>query len=331
MPSVPDAVIALDARASSAAGAAGEDGVEAVRRRLDHLRQPVIQRNLRLRHAVRRAASQYLDSEGFLELETPVLGPRVDEYPAGHVVAHLEDGTELWLAQSPQLLKQMFIATGYGRYFQFAHCFRDEPRSPGRHDHLREFVQLDLEMETTSAAEVRRTVEGLVRSVLAAVGIDVATPFPEIDAVECVERYGTDRPDLRTRPDEYAFLWVNEFPLLQQGDDGSLYRTRHPMALPTAVPGSLAEARTLRTHSYDLVLNGNELASGDLRISSPDRQRHMLELLGEELSSLDDLVVVLEQCPPHGGLGMGLDRLVMRLTGSDSVKDACAFPDLLGF
>lgn len=162
MASIPDAGRLLDAPSQTWAESTpdGTDGAEPIRRRLAHLRSPVIQRNLRLRHAVRRAASQYLDAAGFLELETPVLGPRVDEYPAGHVVAHLEDGTELWLAQSPQMLKQMFMASGYGRYFQFAHCFRDEPRSPGRHDHLREFVQLDLEMETDSAAEVRARAPG---------------------------------------------------------------------------------------------------------------------------------------------------------------------------
>lgn len=308
------------------------DAPSPVLQRLEHLRSQTIRKNLRLRHRIRQSAAVYLSANEFLEIDTPTLGPRVDEYAAGHISATTGDGSELWLAQSPQLYKQMFMASGYQRYFQFAHCFRDDYRPPGRTDYLREFVQLDIELETRLAADVRRLIEQLLVVLLADLGVEVRTPFLEIDAVECVDTYGTDCPDLSTDANDLAFIWVTDFPLVETGSNGAPKLNRHPMAMPVTMPGSFDEAVSVRTQSYDLVLNGYEIASGDLRIHDAGDQRQVLEVMGIEPASFEDLLAVLDGgCPPHGGAGIGLDRLVMRLAGSHSVADACALPDLFGY
>ncbi|MEV4511689.1 amino acid--tRNA ligase-related protein [Dactylosporangium sp. NPDC049525] len=297
-----------------------------------HLRAPHIQDNLRTRDSIRQSLRRGLLADGFLEVDTPVAGPRLDEYRSGHIRTWDAFGQELWLAQSPQLYKQMLIAAGYRRYFQFAHCFRDEPLDQQRPDHLREFVQADIELEATDAAQVRRLVERLVAALCADLGLPCVTPFPQLDAVECVARYGTDRPDLRTHPDELAFVWVNDFPLAEADHDGGPRFVRHPMALPHHLPASPADALGVRTHSYDLVLNGYEIASGDLRIADADLQSAVLDLVGVDTRALRPLLAVLRSgCPPHGGLGMGLDRLAMQLTRSASVAEVTAFPAWSGY
>src|SRR4051812_5323437 len=96
---------------------------------LAHLARDNVRANLILRHRLKQAIREFLVVNDFIEFDTPVLGGRIDEYPAGHIKAELSDGRQLWLAQSPQLHKQMLIASGYERYMQFAHCFREEQES----------------------------------------------------------------------------------------------------------------------------------------------------------------------------------------------------------
>lgn len=296
-----------------------------------HLRRPKTRENLNSRSRIRSAARRELEELGFLEVDTPALGDRVDEYPAGHFCVLQADGPDLWLVQSPQVFKQALIASGIQRYFQFAHCFRDNDREPGRTDYLREFVLLDVEMCADSVGEVMEVAEAVVRSMYGALGMELPpSPFPRIDFADTIEQYGTDRPDLRQRPGDMSCIWVTDFPLARPGDAGSVVMERHPMALPHVLPGSKEEMLETRTHSYDLVVNGYEVASGDLRIHDPVWQKGVLETAGIDPKMMGGLFDVLEACPPHGGFGLGLDRICMQLLRADSIGEVSAFPDGFG-
>src|SRR6476660_5823120 len=137
---------------------------------LAHLKDEKIRRGLRFRQAVRQAAYRELGADGFGEFETPILGPWINEYAVGSISATTPSGEQLWLAQSPQVYKQMLIAAGYRRYYQFAHCFREEEREPGRTDYLREFIQLDIEMETADLDAIIAMAERLMVAICTAVG-----------------------------------------------------------------------------------------------------------------------------------------------------------------
>lgn len=298
---------------------------------LAHLRDPIVQANLALRRKIVREVRAQLESEGFEEYDTPVLGERINEYSAGLIRAQSAAGDEWWLAQSPQLFKQMLIASGITRYLQFAHCFRDEPREPGRYDRMREFIQIDIEMAADDPAEIRRMVERVMQRVCRAIGRPISTPFPEIDAATAMALHGTDRPDLRTDPDEWCFVWVTDFPLAEPDGSGLPQLVRHPMARPRETPRDADHASDLRTYSYDLVLNGYEIGSGDLRIHDPAEQLAVLRAMGLPAEQFQVLLDVLaDGCPPHGGIGLGLDRLAMALAGSRDIAEASAFPHWFG-
>ncbi|MEV6654691.1 amino acid--tRNA ligase-related protein [Streptomyces sp. NPDC051219] len=305
---------------------------ESVGAQFAHLLSERTRENLRKRHAIRAAAHQQLQTEGFGEFDTPVLGRWVNEYRVGNISATTSTGEHLWLAQSPQVYKQMLIAGGYQRYYQFAHCFRQEVREPGTKDSLREFVQLDIEMETGDLEAVIAVTERLITRVCTAMDLPCPdAPFPRMQAREAVSRYGTDRPDLRTRPDEISMLLLVDFPLAERDDEGAIKLTRHPMALPRRTPDSPRDMLNIDTWTFDLVMNGMELASGGLRINDAALQRHVLTVAGIDLASFEDLLHVLEDCPPHGGLGLGLDRLCMQLLGADSVAEVTGFPFRFGY
>ena len=264
---------------------------------LTHLRDPRTRANLGGRSRIRSAARSSLEEQGFLEVDTPVLGERVDEYPAGHLRVSLSDGAPLWLVQSPQVYKQALIATGTERYFQFAHCFRDEDRESGRTDYLREFIQLDVEMLATSIDELIDVVERLVHRIFADLELTLPpSPFARITAAEALSRFGSDKPDLRASADETSCLWVVDFPLATSRSSRPVLE-RHPMAMPHSTPASATDLMAGHSHSFDLVINGYEIASGDLRIHDPAMQRAVLDAAGLDPSAFADLLLVLDGCP----------------------------------
>lgn len=287
------------------------------------LRRPETQSALRLRSALKHAIGVSLRSNDFVEFDTPVLGPQFAEYEAGHISAMMPDGVVGWLAQSPQIYKQSLIGAGFERYYQFAHCFRYEPEAKVRNDCLFEFVQMDMEMRTDSAAEIRAVFEDVAFAALSTLDLKPPRTIPVLDAVECVEKFGTDRPDLRSDTSEMALVWVVNFPLFDQLQDSGVSLARHPMARPSNWG---ADSKDVRTDSFDLVLNGYEIASGDIRISDPELQREVLTAARLDLADYSALLTLLESgCPAHGGLGMGLDRLVMQLFGAGHVRDVSPF------
>lgn len=173
----------------------GGDDIRMKYRYLD-LRRPCVRKNLELRHRMAFEIRRYLDSNGFLEIETPILVKSTPEGARDFVVpSRMNPGEFYALPQSPQLFKQLLMVSGYDRYFQIAKCFRDEDL---RADRQPEFTQVDCEMSFVEQEDVIRMFEGLVKHIFKYVkDIDFTEPFPRMTWKDAMERYGSDKPDIR--------------------------------------------------------------------------------------------------------------------------------------
>ena len=168
--------------------------------RLQHrvidLRRLPMQKNLMLRHRVAMSARRYLDQNGFVDIETPVLYKSTPEGAREFLVpSRINAGMFYALPQSPQLFKQMLMIAGFDRYYQIVKCFRDEDL---RADRQPEFTQIDIEMSFLDELEIRELMEGLVRTMFRdAIGVELPEPFPVMTYADAMRDYGSDKPDLR--------------------------------------------------------------------------------------------------------------------------------------
>ncbi len=177
-----------------------EDDVKASEElRLEHrfldLRRPRMQRTLMMRHAVFAAGRQHLAQAGLLEIETPILFKSTPEGARDYLVpSRVNPGTFYALPQSPQILKQVLMISGFEGYYQMARCFRDEDLRANRQP---EFTQMDLEMAFCTEEDVWRVTEGFVAAAWRAAGVEIAPPFPRLTHADAMRLYGSDKPDLR--------------------------------------------------------------------------------------------------------------------------------------
>lgn len=421
------------------------------------LRNPKMFANLYLRHRIAQAARRYLDANGFIEVETPVLTRSTPEGARDYLVpSRVHHGEFYALPQSPQMFKQTLMASGIDRYFQLARCFRDEDL---RADRQPEHTQIDMEMSFVTIDDIHRVVEGLMTEIFKTAGKELKTPFVKLPFNEAMERFGSDKPDLRYSlelknatnvftktgfkvfadvlankgaiyalrgekgaaysrgqmdkltelvkkngakglvwlkvkdgkiegpsakfftPEElnavkelvaaqegdaifigsdfnhrmcqsfmgalrkelvkelpkqcdWAFAWITNFPLLEYIPEEDRWDAAHnPFTAPVEedLPNLEKDPGSVRSYQFDLVLNGNELASGSVRNCRRDVQERILALMKhskeESARRFGMLLNALEAgAPPHGGIGLGLDRITALLAGEESIREVIAFP-----
>ncbi|HEX2268600.1 MAG TPA: aspartate--tRNA ligase, partial [Pyrinomonadaceae bacterium] len=159
------------------------------------LRRPQLQANLHLRHRVVNEIRRYMTEQGFTEIETPILIKSTPEGARDYIVpSRIQPGKFFALPQSPQLFKQLCMIGGLDKYFQIAHCFRDEDL---RADRQPEFTQLDVEMSFARLEDIYRLIEGLFASVFKLIDVELPAPFPRFTFADVMSRFGSDKPDLR--------------------------------------------------------------------------------------------------------------------------------------
>lgn len=424
------------------------------------LRRPDLQRNMMLRSQVSTLVRQFLAKEGFLEIETPTLIKSTPEGARDYLVpSRVHPGSFYALPQSPQIFKQLLMCSGYDRYFQLARCYRDEDL---RADRQPEFTQIDMELSFVDVEDVldvnERMLAFLFKEVL---GVEVQLPIQRMTWIEAMNRFGSDKPDLRfgmeltdvsevvkdcefvvfknaleqggsvrginakgqgTMPrkkidklvefakgygakglayiaigedgavkssfakfmkeeemaalikamdgqngdlllfaadktklvwdvlgalrlelakqmelldkNEYRFVWITEFPLLEWSEEEERFMAmHHPFTMPMEEDLQYLDTDPgrVRAKAYDIVLNGNEIGGGSVRIFQDDIQSKMFEVIGftpeEAQKQFGFLLDAFKYgVPPHAGLAYGLDRLVMLMAKVDSIREVIAFP-----
>ena len=424
------------------------------------LRRPDLQRNILVRSRVATMVRQFLADEGFLEIETPTLIKSTPEGARDYLVpSRVHPGNFYALPQSPQLLKQLLMCSGFDRYFQLARCYRDEDL---RADRQPEFTQIDMELSFVDVEDVLDVNERLLKKIFKEIcGFDVQLPIQRMTWREAMDRFGSDKPDLRfgmelknvsdvvrdcefvvfksalenggsvrginadgqagmprkkidalveyakgfgakglaylaihedgsykcsfgkfmkeeeldalvkamdgkpgdllffaadkdkvvfdvlgnlrlelarqldlLKKDDFKFLWVTEFPLLEYSEEEDRYvAMHHPFTMPMEedIPLLDSDPGAVRAKAYDIVLNGTELGGGSVRIHQGDIQEKMFEVLGFTPERANEQFGFLLDgfkygVPPHAGLAYGLDRVIMLMVGADSIRDVIAFP-----
>ena len=424
------------------------------------LRRPDIQRNLMTRSRVATLTRAFLAEEGFLEIETPTLIKSTPEGARDYLVpSRVHPGSFYALPQSPQLFKQLLMCSGYDRYFQLARCYRDEDL---RADRQPEFTQIDMELSFVDVDDVLDVNERLLQKLFKEIcGIDIELPLQRITWQEAMDRFGSDKPDLRfgmelknvsdvvkncgfgvftsalaaggsvrginaegqghmprkkidalveyakgfgakglsyaaigedgtvkssfakfmteeemaalvsamdgkpgdlllfaadknkvvydvlgnlrlelarqldlLKKDDFKFLWVTEFPLLEYSEEENRFvAMHHPFTMPMEEDLQYIDTDPgrVRAKAYDIVLNGVEMGGGSVRIHQADIQSKMFEVLGFTQERANEQFGFLLEAfkygvPPHAGLAYGLDRMVMLMVGADSIRDVIAFP-----
>jgi aspartyl-tRNA synthetase len=302
------------------------------------LRSERMQDNIKLRDKVMKFIRQFLWQRDFLELETPFLTKSTPEGAKEFVVpSRIYPGEFYVLPQSPQQFKQLYMVAGFEKYFQLPKCFRDEDQ---RTDRQPEFTQLDLEMSFVTQEEIWELIEKMMIEMVEKLipdGKITQKPFPRITYAQSMEKYGSDKPDLRkdkNDPKEFAFVWIVDMPLFKYSKtDKKLVSNHHPFTMPHAEDMSKLdkEPENVRSYAYDLALNGNEIYSGSIRIHKRDIQNKIFDILGvseeEKERRFGHMLRAFEYgAPPHGGIAAGIDRMVAVFRGEDAIREVIPFP-----
>lgn len=312
------------------------------------LRRLRMQKILRLRSQFIRSLRESLFNKNFVEIETPLLTKSTKEGARDFLVpSRFQPGKFYALPQSPQQYKQLLMVAGVEKYFQVAKCIRDEDL---RADRGFEFTQLDVEMSFVTQKDVMDTVEQVVKTAVKAVGGRLKEEiFPVINYQEAVDKYGADKFDLRTDEDKktnvLAFAWVINFPFFKKVNKQDAAETldsksgwtftHNPFSRP--IQEHLAwhlkreNIDQIITDQYDLVCNGYEVGGGSIRAHEPEILKATMGIMGYSEAEIQTSIGHMLEAfsygtPPHGGIALGLDRLVMILAGESSLKEVIAFP-----
>lgn len=297
------------------------------------LRRPEMQKRIFLRHRICKSIRDFLDKEDFIEVETPILTKSTPEGARDFLVpSRLNKGSFYALPQSPQLFKQLLMVSGFERYFQIAKCFRDEDL---RSDRQPEFTQLDMEMSFVDEDTIFDITERfLCHAFKEVLGKGLKAPFPRMTYHEAMEKYKSDKPDIREPGEDFAFLWVVNFPLFKFNEEEKHWdMEHHPFTSPVHEDIDLIKSAPdkVRSRAYDLVVNGVEIASGSIRIHKKDLQEKIFSQIGLDAAHVRERFGFLLDAfsygaPPHGGIALGLDRLLALISGVESIRDVIAFP-----
>ena len=314
-----------------------DEGARLEYRYLD-LRSTRMQKNIRVRSEFIDRCRQYLFKNRFTEIETPLLTESTPEGSRDFVVpSRLNPGKFYALPQSPQQYKQLLMASGFERYFQIARCIRDEDL---RADRGFEHTQIDMEMSFVKMEDVMDMVEGMITTAVEAMGHTIKQkPFPRISYKDAMEKYGADKFDMRTKEEKekgiLAYAWVVNFPFFEKTDEGTWTFTHNPFSMP--IPEHLdwlmkgEHIGEILTTQYDLVCNGYESGGGSIRAHKPEILEATYKVMGFSKEDLEERVGHMLKAfrfgtPPHGGIGLGVERNIMNLTGETYLREVQAFP-----
>ncbi len=310
------------------------------------LRRERLKNNLIARHKVIKFIRDFLDKENFIEIETPMLTKSTPEGSRDFIVpSRLEPGKFYALPQSPQQYKQLLQVAGFEKYFQIAKCLRDED---SRGDRQFEHTQLDLEMSFVEQEDVMNLIErlfiALVKNLFPQKKIQ-EIPFPIITYKEAMQKYNSDKPDIRkdkNDKDLLAFCWIVDFPFFKKDDpsapsgqaNGWTF-THNPFSAPKPeFTQDLLKKKNIGnilTTQYDIVLNGVEAGGGSIRNHTPEALEKVFEIMGYKKEEIREkfghmLDAFSFGAPPHGGIALGIDRDLSILQNEPDIREVIAFP-----
>lgn len=309
------------------------------------LKRQRLQKNLKMRAKVEKFIRDFLTLKDFVEIETPILSKSTPEGARDYLVpSRLQTGYFYALPQSPQQYKQLLMVSGIERYFQLPRCFRDEDT---RGDRQPEFTQLDLEMSFTNQEEVLSLTEelylGIVKNLYPnkKLKLDENGRIPRMTYVEAMEKYNSDKPDIRddkNNPDELAFLFVVDFPMFEWKESEKRWDpVHHPFTHPRVKNSEdfwkkfKNNPAEILADQYDFVLNGYEIGGGSIRTHDPKLLEAIFEAIGNKPKDIQEKFGHMFEAfkygiPPHGGIAPGIDRLVMILQNEPNIREVIAFP-----
>lgn len=290
------------------------------------LRREKMKNNLILRHQVIKLIRDFMDEQGFIEIETPILTKSTPEGARDYIVpSRLQPGKFYALPQSPQQYKQLLMVAGIEKYFQIARCFRDEDT---RGDRQPEFTQLDIEMSFVEQEDILKLFEELMNKITKLTGRQAF--WHCLTYEEAIKKYKTDKPDLRKNKNELAFCWILDWPLFEWNNEEKRWDPHHHI-FTAPKDENFKDAKTAKSWQHDLVLNGYEIAGGSIRIHNRQTQEKIFKLVGlsknEAQEKFGHLLRAFEYgAPPHGGIALGIDRLLAIITNEPSIRQVIAFP-----
>ncbi len=303
------------------------------------LRRERLNKNIKIRANIEKFIRDFLVEKEFIEIETSILGKSTPEGARDYLVpSRLNSGKFYALPQSPQQYKQLLMVAGFERYFQIARCFRDEDT---RGDRQPEFTQLDLEMSFVEREEVMNLNEELLINLVKELMPDKKIqeiPFPRLSYKDVLEKYGTDRPDLRSdknNPNLLAFCWVIDFPFFEKNDNGGWTFTHNPFSAPKPEHMEFLSKQEhvseILTSQYDIVLNGFEIGGGSIRNYQSEALKAVFKIMGFTDEKIEQsfghmLEAFKYGVPPHGGIAWGLDRLIALFQNEPNIREVIAFP-----